>query len=480
MAGTVVWFRQDLRLGDNPAWNAAVRARAPVIPMYIWAPHEEGRWRPGAASRWWLHHSITSLDVELRGQGSLLIIRKGDSLIELREVIAATGADHVVMNRRYEPAAARRDAHVRRELNADGIGVESFNGSLLMDPDGVRTKSGRPFQVFSPFWDACLEQGEPKRPLARPGKPAPPRKWPRSATIESLELLPRRGWAGGIAETWSPGERAARRMLGKFARSALAPYEELRDRPDLPGTSRLSPHLHWGEISPRQVWHAVQDQVHKSSGRKLAGSAAVFLRELGWREFAYHLLHHFPHTPKRPLREKFADVPWQDDHRMLEAWQQGRTGYPLVDAGMRQLWQTGWMHNRVRMVVASFLTKHLMISWQTGSKWFWDTLVDADLANNTLGWQWTAGCGADAAPYFRVFNPISQGRKFDPEGDYVRRWVPELAHRPQRILHEVRREDEEQSLFESGDSDSEYPSPVVQHAEARTRFLSAMSAVKPP
>ncbi len=460
MSAAIIWFRQDLRLGDNQAVAAARQAR-PVIPLYIWAPQEEGDWPPGAASRWWLHHSLIALDRELRTRGSRLIIRQGDSLDVLKEVVAATGADPVLWNRRYEPAAIDRDANVQKELTSGGVECEVFNGSLLFDVAGIKNRAGGPFQVFSAFWNACQSLESPARPLSTPRVLAAPRRWPKSLTIESLELLPKIDWAKGITAAWTPGEQAAEHRLRRFIRKGLDRYQEDRDRPDLPGTSQLSPYLHWGEISPRRVWHAVRDHLERRGHRVAGEGASAFLRELGWREFAHHLLVHFPHTPEEPLREQFANVPWEQDERLLRAWQRGRTGYAFVDAGMRQLWRIGWMHNRVRMAVASFLTKDLLISWQTGSKWFWETLVDADLANNTLGWQWTAGCGADAAPYFRVFNPVSQGRKFDPRGDYVREYVPEFRHA------------REGRPGQQGEEAAKIV-PVVEHHAARRRYLARM------
>lgn len=472
MSTTLVWFRQDLRLGDNPAIAAAARGKGPVVPAYIWAPHEEGAWPPGAAARWWLHHSLEALDRDLHERGSRLILQHGDSLATLEQLIDATGADRVVWNRRYEPAAVARDAFVETELMRRGIQVEVHDGSLMFDVGAVRTRAGGPFQVFTPFWDACMSQAPPPRPPRTPRSLPAPRRWPRSLPLEAFGLLPASDWSGGIAAVWTPGERSAAKALRRFLKDSVIGYHADRDRPDLPGTSRLSPHLHWGEISPWRIWHAVHELLESPSGEQAHTGAMVFLKELGWREFAHHLLLHFPHTPEQPLRDKFADVPWQHDERMLRAWQQGRTGYPLVDAGMRQLWRTGWMHNRVRMVVGSFLVKHLLISWQTGAQWFWDTLVDADLANNTLGWQWVAGCGADAAPYFRVFNPVSQGQKFDPAGRYVAEFVPELQGRPTSDIHKP--PSRQRDLFDGGEA---YPEPVIEHGFARRRFLDAVGSL---
>jgi deoxyribodipyrimidine photo-lyase len=424
---TIVWFRNDLRLADNPALAEAA-ARGPVVPVYIWAPEEEGEWPPGAASRWWLHRSLHALDRSLRACGSQLVVRRGPTDKALASLLRETGAASVVWNRRYEPAAIARDTELKRRLPR----AASFGAGLLREPWTVATRTGGPYQVFTPFWRALQALGEPDAPLPAL-RPAAPSQWPQSLTIEQLGLRPAISWDAGLAETWTPGEPGARDRLEQFRDHATG-YD--RDHPSR-STSRLSPHLHFGEISPRQAWQAVRDA---------AGEAATpFLRQLAWREFAHHLLYHFPATPSQPLRPAYAGMPWRDDPAGLAAWQRGRTGYPLVDAGMRELWQTGWMHNRVRMVAASFLTKHLLIDWREGTRWFWDTLVDADLANNTLGWQWVAGSGADAAAYHRIFNPAAQADRFDGDGRYRARWL----------------------------GDCEAVSPIVDHAAARERALAA-------
>ncbi len=434
----LVWFRQDLRLADNPALRSAAARGAPVIPVYVWSPQEEGGWEPGGASRWWLHRSLHALDAELRRHRSRLIVRRGPALGALRELIAETGAGAVRWNRRYEPHAVERDRAVKRELADDGVEVESANAALLFEPWTVATGGGDPYRVFTPFWKACLAAGQPAEPQPAPSL-SPPSSWPESLAIDDLGLDPAGDWAGGLEEAWTPGERSAGERLDAFLEDSVASYTHDRDRPDRPGTSRLSPHLHHGEIGPRQIWHEIQ-------GRGL--DPRRFLAEVGWREFAHHLLYHFPHTPERPLRDEYERFPWRTDRAALRAWQRGQTGYPLVDAGMRQLWTTGWMHNRVRMVVASFLVKHLLLPWQEGARWFWDTLVDADLANNTLGWQWTAGCGADAAPFFRIFNPALQAERYDPAGEYVKAWAPDP------------------------------PAPIVDHREARERALEAFAGIR--
>jgi len=464
----LLWFRQDLRLSDNPALAAAVERGGPVIPVFIWSPEEEGAWRPGAASRWWLDRSLASLHADLEKRGSQLVIRRGRAASELDRLAAESGASAVFWNRRYEPAAIARDRAVKSSLRERGLTAESFPGNLLFEPWTLRNRAGQPFRIFTAFWRACLREPVPPPSRNAPGKLPPPEIWPHSLTLADLALQPSVDWAGGLRESWQPGESGARKQLKRFQKEALAEYSTGRDRPGVAGTSRLSPHLHFGEISPRQIWRAVTGN---TGGDPSGGRAAndAYLRQLGWREFAHHLLFHNPESPERALRHEFDDFPWVTDPRTLQAWQQGRTGYPLVDAGMRELWHTGWMHNRVRMVVASFLVKHLLIGWQEGAAWFWDTLVDADLANNTLGWQWVAGCGADAAPYFRIFNPVLQGQKFDPAGEYIRRWVPELAALPDQWIHQP---------WKAPAPVSNYPRPIVDHSQARKRALAALASIK--
>jgi deoxyribodipyrimidine photo-lyase len=425
-----------------------------------------------------LHQSLKQLDASLHRLGSRLIIRRGPTLDTIRDLLKTTGTGAVFWNRRYEPAAIKRDAAVKAALKNDGWFVESFNGSLLHEPWTIHTQQGQPYQVFTPFWKACLAQPPPELPEKAPSRLEIPSRWPATLNLADLGLEPTIDWAKGMREVWHPGETGASERLARFLDQALNDYADGRNRPDQPGTSRLSPHLHFGEISVRQVWHAVHQQLLSCRTPKAANSVRVFLSELGWREFAHHLLFHFPHTPDQPLREQFARFPWQPDADHLRAWQRGRTGYPIVDAGMRELWQTGWMHNRVRMIVASFLVKDLLIPWQEGARWFWDTLVDADLANNTLGWQWSAGCGADAAPYFRIFNPVRQGEKFDPDGTYVRRWIPELEHLPNRWIHQPWKAPARDLTNARVYLGSTYPHPIVDHLEARSRALNALQRTK--
>ena len=431
----IVWFRRDLRLRDQPALLAACETGAPVLPLFIWAPDEEGAWAPGAAARWWLHHSLEALDAALRKKGSRLLIRVGASGAILRHLAEETGANTVHACRVHDPLPAARDQAVATELASQGVALVLHGSGLLFEPGEIRNKQGLPFKVFTPFWRTCLEQADPLPPQPAPRHVPAPTSWPKSLTPSHLKLLPDIDWAAGFRKARTPGEETAQALWKQFLSSPVDRYATARDLPGQPGTSRLSPHLHWGEMGARQIWHDLQRR------EPLTASGRVFLSQIGWREFAHQLLHHFPHTVDQPLQPLFARFPWRENKALLKAWQQGRTGYPIVDAGLRELWATGWMHNRVRMIVASFLVKDLMQPWQAGARWFWDTLVDADLANNTLGWQWAAGCGADAAPYFRIFNPTSQARKFDPEGAYIRRWSAPGAPPPPLVDHADAREE---------------------------------------
>jgi deoxyribodipyrimidine photo-lyase len=470
----IVWFRRDLRLADNPVYSEAVKRYQTVIPVYLHTPDEEGEWPAGSASRWWLHHSLSALDTQLRQHGSQLILRSGSALDQLNSLIAETGATAVFWNRRYEPESTRRDTAVKTALKERGIAAESFNASLLFEPWEVTTQAGKPYQVFTPFWKTCLAKepvAEVARTLPCPALPASP---PSSEPLSSWKLLPEIPWDRAFSEQWQPGELGAQAQLERFLADAIVNYSKGRDIPGTRGTSQLSPHLHFGEIGPRQIWAAV----HKAFANRPPEDAQTFLREIGWREFAYHILYHFPRTPTEPLRADFERFPWATNAAQLKAWQRGQTGYPIVDAGMRELWTTGWMHNRVRMIVGSFLTKHLRISWLEGARWFWDTLVDADLASNTLGWQWIGGCGADAAPYFRVFNPMTQGEKFDPAGDYVRRWVPELAKLPSGVIHQPWTASLDVLRRAGVELGVNYPQPIVDHAEARGRALEAFGKIR--
>jgi len=402
----------------------------------------------------------------LESRGSQLILKSRQSIEVLQELIDQHEVSHVFWNRRYEPAVIQRDEKVKSTLKDRGVEARSFNGSLLIEPWEVSTKQDKPYQVFSPFWKASKPLIDIGPGWSCPTTLTSPSSWPKSESLEDWNLLPTINWDSGLKETWNPGIAGARVELDDFLESRLSGYKEDRNRPDLRGSSRLSPHLHFGEISVREVYRKADERAGDNGVLRKSGDH--YLSELGWREFAHHLLYHFPRTIDEPLRPNFEEFPWEVNDEALNKWKRGQTGYPIVDAGMRELWQTGWMHNRVRMIVASFLCKDLRISWQEGAAWFWDTLVDADLANNTLGWQWTAGCGADAAPYFRVFNPTSQSAKFDPNGDYIRQYCPEIAALEGGDLYEPW----------TVEAELNYPEPLVDHGEARKIALAAFETIK--
>lgn len=466
----IVWFRNDLRLADNPALQAALQAGGEVLPVFVLDDAVAGPWSAGGASRWWLHGSLASLQASLAELGMKLRLRCGDGGEEIERLASEVGAAAVFWNRRYEPWAIAQDKAVKVALERHGITARSFNGSLGHEPWEVHRAGGEHYKVFTPFWRAWAELGPLPAPLPIPA--AVGAAVPVDAdALGKLGLLPTKpDWAGGLRDSWEPGEAAALAALDDFLEDRAGDYRAARDLPARAGVSRLSPRLHHGELSPRQIWHAAQREPH-------AGVDA-YLRQLVWREFGYHLLYHFPHMPDAPLRPDFADFPWAEEPGLFRAWSRGRTGYPLVDAGMRELWHTGYMHNRVRMITASFLTKDLLIPWQQGAAWFWDTLCDADLANNAMGWQWVAGCGTDAAPYFRIFNPTSQGRKFDPDGAYVRRWVPELARLPDALIHEPSAAPDEALAAAGVELGITYPRPIVEHGQARARALDAYQSLR--
>lgn len=477
MSIAIVWFRRDLRLVDNPALERAIQSHDTIVPLYIHAPHEDAPWLPGGASRWWLDRSLASLDADLRQRGARLILRSGGALESLRTVIRESGACALFWNRLYEPRTKARDTHIKAQLRADGIDVWSGNAGLLFEPWSVQTAAGQPYRVFTAFWKACRPRLEVA--LSAPALDAldtTPNDL-HSAERAELGLQPDYPWDSGLRSSWTPGEAGAIRQLERFTTEGLGDYSSGRDYPARPATSRLSPHLHFGEISPRQVAAAALARSVLQPGSENA--VEKFLSELGWREFAYHLLFHFPELPEHPLNTRFGAFAWRDDGQTeLRAWQRGRTGIPLVDAGMRELWATGWMHNRVRMIVGSFLTKNLRIPWQQGAAWFWDTLVDADLANNSFGWQWIAGCGADAAPFFRIFNPVTQGAKFDASGAYVRRWVPELGALPNEHLHAPWQCTPKLLAAAGVRLGDTYPEPLIDLKASREQALSAYQAIK--
>jgi deoxyribodipyrimidine photo-lyase len=465
VTNAIVWFRTDLRLADNPALLAGLGSGRPVIPVFILDSETDGIRPPGGATRWWLHHSLQALDAALHALGSRLILRRGPAEQVLEQLANECDASALYWSRAYDQGTRERDARIRKAFNDRGHVAEGMKANLLFEPWEVKTAANGDFKVFTAFWRACRSLPSPGAPLPAPKTLRPPEAWPASDRLAEWKLLPAApDWAGGLRASWTPGEAAARQRLEDFLDETLVRYRETRDLPAVAGTSRLSPHLAFGEISPRQIWRAATARGHSAATEK-------FLAEIGWREFAYSLLFHHGNLGERNFRPEFDSFPWQDDDGALDAWRRGRTGYPVVDAGLRELWTTGWMHNRVRMIVASFLTKDLLIDWRAGERWFWDTLVDADIASNAMNWQWVAGSGADAAPYFRVFNPVLQGKKFDPKGDYVRRWVPELASLDGDTIHEPWTADRKLPH-------EIYPARIVEHSAARERALRAFRTLK--
>lgn len=475
------WFRTDLRLADNPGLAAAVAAGS-VLCIYILDTGPDRR-PPGGASRWWLARSLAALGQALRGKGGGLVLSEGDPAELIPRIATAADIDLVTWNRRYDAAGIALDRKLKENLSADGIEVRSFNSHLLNEPWQVATTTGQPMKLFTPYWRAARQRGEPRAPI-----PAPQRIEPIalpdsirgvSIPLPELGLEPRKpDWAGGLRAEWTPGEQGAAARLDDFLTGSLDGYAGNRDRPDRESTSRLSPHLCFGEIGPRQIWHALHQA--RASG-EAAGSerdAEKLLSEIGWREFSHHLLFHNPELATRNYDERFDAFPWRADAEALQRWQRGQTGIPLVDAGMRELWTTGWMHNRVRMVTASFLTKHLLQDWRAGEGWFWDALVDADPANNAANWQWVAGSGADASPYFRIFNPVTQSETHDPDGAYIRRWLPELSKLSDKDVHQPWKASEE-ALREAGIRLGEtYPTPLIDLARGRQRALDAFATIR--
>lgn len=467
-APIILWFRQDLRLADNPALAAAAQTHRPLIPLYVL--DDVGDWALGGAARWWLHHSLTALSQDLRQLGAPLVLRRGDSEQVLRHLIDETGASAVFWNRRYEPDAVTRDTHLKSAL---GVETKSFNASMLREPWELKTGGGGPFKVFTPYFRALtaalcdLECPAPPARLASYAGALP------SDDLRSWSLTPHNpDWAAGFSPAWRPGEAGARDRLIQFLDGPLNGYAEARDCPGHRSTSRLSPHLQFGEIGPRQVWRAAEAANARDTDKR------KFQSEIAWREFSHHLLFHFPNLPAVNLRREFDAFPWREDDAAFRAWTRGLTGVPIVDAGMRELWATGWMHNRVRMIAASFLVKNLLLDWRRGARWFWDTLVDASLANNSASWQWVAGSGADAAPYFRIFNPVLQGRKFDPNGDYVRRWVPEISGLDNEVVHAPWEANASKLAAANVQLGETYPRPVADLAATRIRALNAFANLK--
>lgn len=471
----IVWFRQDLRLSDNPALSEACH-RGPIIPIYILDDQNAGKWALGSASRVWLHHSLSSLHRSLRKK---LLFFRGDAGELLPKIAQQYGAKAVFWNRCYEPWRIKRDSILKRQLEKQAIEVNSFNGLLLKEPWKTIKKDGTPFKVFTPFYKQHYLNSPPlPLPLAPPVNlrlhqshlsKANLRERIAPCTLDALRLLPKHHWHEKLSSHWQFGEQAAESVLEHFLEGGLNGYQQARDIPAQEGVSRLSPYLQFGEISPLQLWHGASSPLAKNAS---VADQEHFRRELVWREFCHHLLYHFPSFPEKNFQAKFDAFPWRKNQRALRLWQQGQTGYPIVDAGMRELWETGYMHNRVRMIVASFLVKNQLIHWREGAKWFWDCLVDASLANNSANWQWVAGSGADAAPYFRIFNPTTQGQKFDPQGHYIRRYVPELRNVPSAVLH---KSDKKECSDSKG---KQYPNPILDLKKTREQALAAYNSIK--
>ncbi len=472
-ATTLVWFRDDLRLSDNPALSAAV-AVGKVACLYVLEETDEQRLL-GGASKWWLHHSLKSLADSLKKHHIDLILRRGDAREILPDIANDISAKNIFWNRRYDPASVTVDKQVMSDLRERGFEVSSFKANLLFEPWDVHTNNDEPYKVFSPFWKAALKSNKMRGPLAPPTKLTAEKVTEDAGVLDKFGLLPTQpDWSLGFNPVWRPGEIGAQARLDRFLTENLRGYSEKRDNPQYDHTSGLSPHLRFGEISPFQIWSAV----YAHAGGEPDKDGWKFLSEIGWREFSHTILFYADRLAEKNWRSQFDAFPWEKDQPAFLTWTKGQTGYPIVDAGMRQLWQTGWMHNRVRMICASFLIKHLLVDWRQGEKWFWDTLVDACPANNPASWQWVAGSGADAAPYFRIFNPFGQSEKFDPKGDYIRRWVPELSKLSSKDIHkpwEVSSSTLRAAGIELGET---YPKPIVEHGPARQRALDAFKAIK--
>jgi deoxyribodipyrimidine photo-lyase len=480
MSLALLWFRRDLRLADNPAWQAIIDEGYTPLPVYIhFEPDTD--WRTGEASAWWLHHSLIALQKSLQKHGNDLLVFRGDPKTILSRILQQSGANRLAWNRCYEPACITHDKHIKQALEEQGCHVSSHSAALLREPWENMKKDGTPYRVFTPFWKKLHSTG-PSREIIAASQTLPACDSScitGTVSVDSLELLPAIKWDKAFFSYWTPGEDGAWQALQHFSEQHLHNYTVNRDRPAHPGTSHLSPHLHFGEISPLQIWETLSRRATTTTAHGSIAATESWLRQIAWREFSYHSLYHFPETPLQPMDQRFNAMPWKKNYKNdLHRWQRGQTGIPLVDAGMRELLTTGYMHNRARMIAASFLVKNLLIPWQEGARWFWNTLVDADLANNTMGWQWTAGCGADAAPYFRIFNPVLQGEKFDKKGLYIRRWIPELAKLENRYIHKPWEADP-LILADAGVIlGKDYPEPVVDLQDSRRQALNAWDHIR--
>ena len=469
---SIFWFRQDLRLADNPGLSEAI-SKGIVLPIYIYDDINSNEYEMGSASKWWLHNSLEKLNDSLNNK---LSVYKGDALKILESLTKSYDVESISWNRCYEPWRIKRDKNIKSEIEKKGIEVNTFNGSLLWEPFNILKTDGTPYRVFSPYYrKGCLNAAPPRIPLKSPEISSLFKDEYNKLTIEDLSLIPKVHWFDEMEKLWKPGEVGAQEKLYDFLDDGLVGYKEGRNFPSQKNVSQLSPHIHLGEISPNQVWYAAKQKEDETGIEK---DLAHFLSELGWREFSYNLLYHFPTLPRENLQKKFDNFPWQENTDFSDKWKKGHTGYPIVDAGMRELWQTGYMHNRVRMIVGSFLVKNLLLHWHEGEKWFWDCLIDADLASNSASWQWVAGSGADAAPYFRIFNPISQGIKFDPEGEYTKKFLPELRDLPIKYLYspwEAPADVLEQANIKLGEN---YPKPIVDLKESREKALDAFDKIR--
>ncbi|MBJ7450155.1 MAG: deoxyribodipyrimidine photo-lyase [Parachlamydiales bacterium] len=475
----IVWFRQDLRLNDQEALWTAFQDDAIIIPLFIWSPKDEKKWPIGNASRQWLKQSLELFSDSIKSKGSRLIIRQGAVLDTILEMVDEVKADGVFWGRCYEPYNIDLSTKLKTALKKKNLIAESFNTRLLFEPWEIATKQGNPFQVFTPFWRTCQKMSENiKKPFPEPETLNSVPSSISSESISIIQLKEKNHWKFTTQRPWEPGEKGAVKALEHFSKDGINQYSEERDRPDHQGTSRISPHLHFGEISPRTIWHHLTHISKRTSNTQKKDEIEAYLRQVIWREFAYHLLYHFPHTVEQPLRAAFNEFGWEQEKNLLKAWKEAKTGFPIVDAGIKELLHSGWMHNRVRLIAASFLIKDLLIHWIEGARFFWENLVDADLANNTMGWQWVAGCGADAAPYFRIFNPVTQSQKFDPDGVYITSWLPELKKLPAKWIHSpwlAPLEVLKQADIELG---SDYPYPIVDHDEARKKALSLFEEMR--
>ena len=473
----IVWLRHELRLDDNPALCRAAQEKDAVVPVYVWNPNPDAANAPGAASKWWLHHSLTALSAAFAKRGAPLLLRIGNPAEELPHIASECNAKAVFWNRAYDPHGKREDVQTETTLRKTGVACRIFAAAnYLVNPDDILNNSGKPFKVFTPFWKRAATPAA--KPLTAPAHLVAHEPALMGASLDALGLLPEKDWTAGLRDTWQPGEAGAQLQLQRFIENGLENYGEAREYPAAPGTSRLSPHLRFGEISPPIIADEIIRACAEQRAPQLTFMAEAFMRQLYWREFGMYLLHHFPHLLRSPMRPEFERFPWRNDPEQLKRWQHGQTGYPIVDAGMRELWRTGWMHNRVRMIAASFLVKHLLLHWQSGAAWFWDTLVDADAANNTLGWQWVSGCGPDAAPYFRIFNPTTQSERYDATGDYIRQWVPELAQLNNKHIHAPWTAPPTTLQAAGVSLGDTYPKPIIDHKEARRRALDTFAFIR--